>query len=640
MKAVLAGLLILAAAIVFAAHYPVLQAGAVTIDDGYLFDNPVLQQPSWASAGTVLREVLGSSTVEGYYEPLTLISLMLDVRLGGSRDDLTVFHLHSLILHVANTLLVIVFLYMLFGEPWPAFIAGLLFGLHPLTVEPLAWVWERKTPLATFFALCCLISYVRYTRQPGKTIYPAIVALFVLALMAKPTVTPLPALLLLLDFWPLRRLSRRAFLEKAPLFAIAAVSGIITVISTARTGTVTLPAQHTFAQIPLKICYLAVFYAGKIVWPADLSSVYVLPKPMSLSQPLVILGVVGTAALIVAVWASLRWTRAVLAGCLFFLIAIGPTFGIVGYSWVSASDKYVYLPSIGLLMVLVAFLTWLWRRPLLQSRQMLGRVVIGLGVLILCGAEIAGTRRCLEHWRDSEGRTQYMLGLAPDSAVLHDSLGSLLSEQGKPDQAVTEYAEAVRLEPDYAIGHSNFGLTLVDLGRFDEAAVQCRKALRLDPAFPEAHNHLGMALAGLGDLDEAVQHYNEAVRLRPPFPEAHNNLGLALARQRKFDRAAECYAEALRLKPAFPEAHFNLANLYVDQGKLDKAVAEYMEALRLRPEFCEAHYNLGITLVRQNKVDEAVGHFRKAIEINPAYEAARDGLNAALEQQRTRSTTH
>ena len=600
----------------------------------YLFENHVLQQPGWASAGIVLREVLGSSTVQGYYEPLTLLSLMLDVALGGRSDDLTVFHVTSLALHLLNTTLIIVLLYMLFGQPWVAALVGLIFGVHPLTVEPVAWVWERKTVLASFFALWCMIVYVRYTRQPGRALYGAMLGLFVLALMAKPTVTPLPVLLLLLDFWPLRRLSRRAVLEKVPFFVIAGISAIITVISTSRAGAVISPIEHPLLQIPLKFCYLMTFYFCKIVWPVNLTSVYVLPEPMALSQPLVLGGVVGTCSLFVLAVASLRWTRALLTGCLFFVLAILPTVGVIEYSWVSASDKYVYLPAVGLLIALASLLAWLWSSPSHQSPATARRLGTLAAVLILYGLESSATHRCLARWRDSEERIRYMLTLAPSAAVLHNHLANVLSERGKLDEAVIRYTEALKLDPGYADAHNNLGLALTGQGKLDEAIRHYTEAIRINPTFPEAQNNLAIALAIQGKHDEAIRHYTEAIRINPTFPETHNNLALSLAIQGKLDEAVRHYTMALQLIPAFAEAQNNLANALADQGKLEEAARSYRKAIQIKPSLSEAHKGLGMVLERQGKTDQAILEYREALRLNPQESGLRDQLDHALGQQR------
>jgi hypothetical protein len=279
---------LIVAAIVTAVHWPVLSARAISFDDDpYLFSNPTLMNPSGLAAVRVLTEVVDSSHIHGYYEGLTLVSLMADVALGGSSNNLRPFHRTSLALHVLNTLLVIALLQLLFHRPWAAAAAGLLFGLHPLTVEPVAWVWERKTVLATALVLSSLVLYVVYTRRRGLGWYLAALAFFALALLAKPTVTPLPLLLLLLDWWPLRRTAgagRRALfeiaIEKVPFLILAGISSTITILSMRQTAMVGLHGGSSIAAIPLRICYLIAFYFGKIIWPARLSSVYLLPQPM------------------------------------------------------------------------------------------------------------------------------------------------------------------------------------------------------------------------------------------------------------------------------------------------------------------------------------------------------------------------
>ena len=246
-------------------YWPALSAQAISGDDNqYLTNNFLVQNPSWSSAQQFLTEVLEPSTVRGYYQPLTMISLMLDYAMGGRASDLSIFHATSICLHVANTALVIMLLYMLFGKVWPAIAVGLLFGVHPLTVEPIPWVGERKTLLAAFFALWCMILYVRYTHKKNWKLYIFCVLTYILALMSKPTTTPLPILLLLLDFWPLRRLSKRTFLEKIPFFVIMIIFAAITIISQSRTANITMPGEYEPMQIPLVLCHNIIFYLYKI----------------------------------------------------------------------------------------------------------------------------------------------------------------------------------------------------------------------------------------------------------------------------------------------------------------------------------------------------------------------------------------
>lgn len=661
-------LLIGVVGVVVAVHWPVLSAKAISFDDKqYLTENYLVQHPSWASGKRFLGEVFEPSTVAGYYQPLTMISLMLDYAIGGRPDNLRAFHRTSLALHVVNTALVVVLLYTLFGNPWVAAMAGLLFGLHPMTVEAIAWVGERKTVLAAFFTLGSLLSYVWYAQAGHWRWYALALVALVLALLSKPTSTPLPVLLLLLDFWPLRRLSNRALLEKVPFLVIGAASAVITYISQSRTGGAVAPGEYPLMRIPLTFCYDSVFYLYRIVWPLKLSSHYPIPAPFNLSNPAVLAGVIGTCLLVPVLLISLRRTRALLTGWLFFFVAILPTMGIIGFTNVIASDKYAYLPAVGLLLALAAGLAWLVGGAPQRREDTLRRWGIGAVVLILCGLEGVATRSCLAHWRDSETLARYMLRLTPDVAVLHhymatvlvdqekldeavaeyteairlsptfaeahDSLGRVLVRQGRIDEAIGRYAEAVRLAPTFSEAHDNLAVALSKRGRFDEAVVHHIEALRLKPAFPVAHNNFAVTLVRQGRIDEAIAQYAEALQFSPAFVEAHNNVANALLKQGRLDEAITHYREALRLKPAFPEAHNNLANALLRQGRLDDAITHYRDALRLRPAFPEAHYSLASVYARQGKLDEAAGHYRNAIAINPAMAGAHRGLAAVLERQ-------
>ena len=253
-------------------HYPALSAQAISFDDSqYLSNNTLVQNPSWGSARRFLTEVLEPSTVGGYYQPLTMISLMLDCGMGGSDDNLMPFHRTSLILHTANTFLIVVLLYLLFGNAVIAAAVGLLFGLHPMAVETIAWVGERKTLLAAFFALWSLIFYARYASKNSWVTYACCLAAYVLALMSKPTSTTLPVVMLLMDFWPLKRLSRRAVLEKIPFFTLVAISAVITYVSQSRTSITSLPTNYGIERIPFILCHNIVFYLYKIIWPVNLT---------------------------------------------------------------------------------------------------------------------------------------------------------------------------------------------------------------------------------------------------------------------------------------------------------------------------------------------------------------------------------
>jgi len=457
----LAGLLVAVCAAVLAAHWPALSTKATFFDDGqYLTENQLVQNPSWTSARRFLTEVLEPSTVRGYYQPLAMISLMADYALGGRPDNLRPFHRTSLILHIANTVLVIVLLYLLFGQAWVAAGVGLLFGLHPMTVESICWLSDRKTLLAAFFALLCLLLYIRFTRKENyRKLYTGCMAMYVLAWMSKPTSTPLPLLMLLMDFWPLGRLKWRAVLEKLPFLAVGGLSAFVTYISQSRTADVAMPGGHGLERILLILCHNIIFYPCKIVWPVNLSSHYAYPQPLELSNSMVLAGVVGTCILIPLLMISLRWTKAILTGWLFFFVAIFPTMGVVGFTIVIAADKHAYLPSVGLLMLLASFMIWFSNTSTIMNFS-LRRVAVVMLVLILAGAEAVATRRYLVYWRDSVSLNEHILTLTPDAAPVHYELGYTLQLQGRLDQAISHYNKTLLINPNHVDAHNNLGIIL------------------------------------------------------------------------------------------------------------------------------------------------------------------------------------
>ncbi|MEO6436382.1 MAG: tetratricopeptide repeat protein, partial [Tepidisphaeraceae bacterium] len=583
--------------IVAAVHWPVLSAQAVIFDDGvYLFDNPVLMKPTWLNAGRVLAEVLRSSTIEGYYEPLTLHSLMLDVLQGGRGDNLRPFHRTSLILHLLNTLLVMLLLESLCRRPIIAALVGLLFAVHPLTVEPLAWVWERKTLLATVFVLLSLIAYVRYVQTLKRRTYGLALVAFVLALMSKPTVTPLPVLLVLLDLWPLRRLDRTALLEKTPFLAIALVFGIITVISTASTGLVKVDDG---AGAALKPIYLIGFYASKIIWPEPLSSAYALPQPMSLANVAVLGRVMLAVGILGAIVASLRWTRAWLVTGAWLLAALLPTLGLVTYSWVVASDKYVYFPSIGLLIALAFLLSYAWQRLEQARGPRIAWAVLLIASLVPASLEIALTRRYLAAWQDTTRLCLHMLKVTPDSANVHTLLGSAYRNAGRAEDAIASYHAALRHDPTNAAAHIAYGALLGEQGRFDEAVAHLNEAaLRGAPsAIASAQFLMARLLLGQGRELLAIQHLLEAIRLQPHLRGPRLELGHTYISSGRLDLAKEQFESVLKRNPDSRDKTNALVNLGIiadRQARPSEAIERFRAVLAIDPTEPRAHFQLGL----------------------------------------------
>ncbi len=675
------------AGLTLAVHWPVLGTKALNFDDQmYLTENYLVQNPGWPSARRFLTEVLEPSTVKGYYQPLTMISLMLDCAQGGTPSNLRPFHRTSLLLHVVNTVLVIVLLYQLFGRTWIAAAVGLLFGLHPMTVEPLAWVGDRKTLLSAVFALGSLIAYVRYARRPGWRswhAYSLSAVVFAAALLSKPTATLLPLAMVLLDFWPLGRIGAsllpaeeshrvcfgsvkialarliRLSLEKLPFFALAGVSAVITCISQGRTAEIAYASHRTLGHIVLVLCYNIVFYPVTMLWPANLTSHYPYPLPMTLANPVLLASVLGTVVLLVLLAISLRWTRALATGWLLFFLLILPTMGVIGFTNVPASDKYAYLPVIGLLCVLAWGLDRLWARlnsgadqavqesnsrvkakraereqrrhvGVVQRRRATSVGAMAVVLLMICGGEAAVTRNYLTCWRTSETLYEHMLTLAPNSASVHEGLAVIFLRSDRSPEAMEHYNRAIQLEPDFAEAYIGRGMVEAGVGHFCEAVNDYRKALQLKPNSPEARANLGTALAQSGSTDEACREFELALAAQPENPTIHYNYGIVLAMNRRFEQALDQFRTAIRTKPRDAKCHYNVGLTLANLGRFEEAIAAYTQALQLDPTNVVTMNNIGNAYAAQKKFDQAIGWYKRALQLQPRYAQAHSNLGLAL----------
>ncbi|MEK6643240.1 MAG: tetratricopeptide repeat protein [Planctomycetota bacterium] len=613
-------------------HWPALSARAISFDDHqYLLQNPLVKTPSWNSVQRFFTEVLKPSSVAGYYQPLSMVSLMLDVAMGGGRENFEPFHRTSLILHILNTALIALLLYRLLGRAWPAALAALLFGVHPLTIEPIPWIGERKTLLASFFALLSLCTYVRYVRArekvalpkqsleiapatPGTSWYVVSLLCFVFALLSKPTTVPLSLVLILLDVWPLKRFRIRTLMEKIPFLGLTALFAIITVVSQGRSSVATMPTEHPLSRIPLTLCHNIVFYLWKLAWPVNLSSHYPFPSPMSLAHPMILAGVIGTAVLIIFLIASLRRTRAITIGWLIFFVSILPTMQIIGFSDVIASDKYFYLPAMGLLLIVASGFAWAWDNCLpIVKRSLI------LLVAVLTVALASATRAHFSVWGDTLTLYNHMLALTPNSAALHNNLAVELVEMNMLPEAIDHYRQAMQIDPSDERTITNIGVALRNAGKPYEAIRLYKEALnnpKLSKCFSILVN-LGALLAEQGDAEMATEYYRVARLENPKSAEAQTNYANGLLALGRVVEAVEAYQQALELRPDIADIHNNLAVALDELGRKEEALQHLNMAVRLNPDYAGAHNNLAVRLAHEGQIVEALEHARAAARLTP-----------------------
>lgn len=566
------------------------------------------------------------------WHPLTWLSHMLDVQLFGMNAG--AHHAVNLVLHVLNTLLLFDVLRRMTGATWRSALVAALFAIHPLHVESVAWVSERKDVLSTFFWMLTLLAYGAYVRKSGARRFALVLLLFALGLLAKPMVVTLPFVLLLLDVWPLRRIAlwadgrrmmsaadrstaMRLVREKLPLFGLAVASSIATVIVQRRGGAVGNLAAY---PVPVRlenalVSYVA--YIGKMVWPARLSAFY--PYRESLSA-----WAAGTAfLLIVTTIGVVRGARRhpyLLVGWLWYLGTLTPVIGIIQVGLQSMADRYTYIPLVGLFIVVA------WGAVDLAERWPRQRAVVPAVAALVLAACAVTARTQVATWRDSLSLWQHAVDVTTNNAYGQYNLGVVLVQAGRLDEGIARFREALRIDPNYSDVHIDLGNALNGRGAADDALAEFATVVRLRPDYAEAHNAYGNLLRSRGRNADAIAQYREALRLDPSLASAHNELGNALTTDGRFADAMAEYAEAVRLAPGFAEAHNNVGAAFARAGKPEEAIAEFLEALRLKPGDATFHYNAALMLEQVGRTKEAVEHLQAALKTDPGHAAARRAL--------------
>jgi Flp pilus assembly protein TadD len=577
-------------------------------DDQYVTENRQVQ------AGLTWKGVIWAFTTNhaSNWHPLTWLSHMLDCQIYGLKPS--GHHLTSILFHIVNTLLLFLLLERMTGAFWQSSLVAALFALHPLHVESVAWVAERKDVLSTFFWMLTMWAYVRYVESPGYTRYLLTLLCFALGLMAKPMLVTLPFVLVLIDYWPLGRFrlsgsgdiinretrrpqhsySEKSLLpvlkEKVPFFALAVVSSVVTLFAQQRGG-----AIRSLEVLPfnIRVTNAVISYAsyiGKMIWPHKLAVLYPLSQSVPISQ---VLGA-GLFLLCVSVFVILARQRFpyLIVGWLWYLGTLVPVIGLVQVGVQSMADRYTYIPLIGLFIMIA------WSVPELVKRWGHRRHMLAVLTGMLLTALVIRTWLQARHWKNSFSLFKHTVSITADNWVAHNNLGAALDQQGRRKEAISHYYEALRIKPHYV----------------------------------EAHNNLGLALANQGSIKEAIGHFSEALKIRSDYAKAHNNLGLALANQGRPLDALDHFSKALQIEPNMAEAHNNLAVALMRQGRIKEAISHFSRALKIKPSYANAHYNLGLALAEQGRVEEAIHHYSQALQIKPDFTSARKKLTHALQK--------
>jgi protein O-mannosyl-transferase len=629
----LAGLL---AAVTLAVFWPAGGFAFINCDDPeYFTNNPHVQ----AGLGWAQIKWAFTTGYFGNWLPLTWLSLMLDVSLFGTGPAAP--HLVNVLLHAANTVLVFAWLRRMTGAHWRSALVAALFALHPLHVESVAWVAERRDVLSSFFGLLSLYFYARYVQSPignrqwATGNYLFCLAFFICSLMSKAMLVTLPFALLLLDCWPLGRVagfpvpgsgfpaaetgtrSRNVggvLLEKIPFLmlgvAVSAVTSLLQNQAGALSGLARLPLQARVENAFVSYAR----YLGKTFWPAHLALPY--PHPGHWPSGWVIFSALLVLALsLAAVWLGRR-RPFVFAGWFWFFGMLVPAIGLVQVGAQAMADRFTYLPLLGIFWLLV------WAAGAWVTARRVPRLAAGALAVLVLGACAWQTRAQLAYWRNSGILFQHAVDVIPDNYLGHNSLGAWLAEQGRLDEAIAQYRAALALRPDHEQALNNLGNALVKQGQVAEGIDCFQKALLQLPDSPEVHNNLGNALVRQGKFGEAETQFRLAITNNPDFADAHNDWGNTLAMQGKFAEAEAEFREAMRCQPKSPDARYNLGNTLALQGKFAEAIEQYAGVLQLNPDYPQAQLNWGSALLRLNRRDEAVTHLREALRLKPGYAEA------------------
>ncbi len=611
-------------------------AGFVNFDDDYhVTDNEAVKS---GGSGGAVRWAFATFHA-GSWMPVTWLSHMLDVRLydlepGGH-------HLTSLALHILNLGLTLLLLWRLTGAVWRSALAAALFAVHPLHVESVAWVSERKDVLSTFFWLLAVLAYLRRQRTGKGAWGTATAGCFALALMAKPMPVTLPFLLLLLDYWPLGRLgpaSRRdpgrggwaslpgLIREKRLLFAMAAAASLMTLVSQGRVGAVSglavLPVTARIANG--LVAYWA--YIGKTVWPDRLTVFYLYPLAGRAPWQ----AFASVAGLAAVTWAVLRGGRRpgyLAVGWFWFLGTLVPVLGLVQVGAQSMADRYTYVPLTGLFIMLS------WGLAELAGRSPGRRASAAVLSLAAVAALSVVSARQAALWHDSSRLFEHALAINPDNYPIRLNYGVALLERGKEAEAEAQFRRVPVGEPHRARALFELSAAMERGGRDAEAMDYLVKALRADPNLPPALFRMGLRLAKGGKRGEAEDLYRRVLSRRPDFHQARNELGLLLADRGETREALEQFREALRLNPGNVLARLNMGSVLATSGNLPEAAEQFRTVLRMDPGNYRAHNNLGNVYYLEGRDREAEASFREALRLKPDYAMAARGLALVLERK-------
>jgi len=614
------------AAVTIVAYEPVRRCGFVTIDDSdYVTNNPRV------NGGISAKAVAWAFTTShaSNWHPLTWLSHIIDCELFGLNP--LGHHASSLLLHIANTILLFLVFRAMTKQVWASAFIAAVFALHPTHAESVVWVAERKDVLSALFWMLTIAAYIRYSRRPSIGRYLPVFAAMLLGLMAKPMLVTLPFVLLLLDYWPLGRLSfggksscgdgdsleasepkpRSATIgqliaEKIPLLALAAISSGITFVVQQRAGSVIETVDVPFGLRAANAMLSYLRYIGKTIYPDALAVYYPYPR-----YGIVVWQWVGALLLLVLITVAVvrSHRRYLLVGWLWFVGTLVPVIGLVQVGGQAMADRYTYLPSIGLFIMAAFGAAEIFSR----LRLSLAKTIL---VAVLIMLALTGTTRTqVGYWRDDFALCEHALAVTQNNYKVHNLYGIALAQADQVNQAVLQFRQAVQIYPRYAAGQVNLARALMMQGRSEEAIRHGLEATRIRPDWPDGYNALAMIYTAQGEHDLAIQNLRQAVNLRPGYPNAINNLAVALQNQGRIDEAIAVWQKGLEYAPGNPYLQANIATALAKQAKYTEAIGYFWSALQAQPNRPELLDKLAQAYAASGQNQQAIQTAKSAIEM-------------------------
>jgi len=609
-------------------------------DDIYVYENAHVKN------GITIEGVKWSFSLpeekrHAYWHPITWISHMLDVQLYGLHSGF--HHLTNLFLHVLNSILLFFMLYKMTSDLWKCAFVAALFALHPINVDSVAWLAERKNVLSSFFWMITITAYIYYAERPDIKKYLLMCILFVSGLLAKPMIITLPFVLLLLDYWPLGRIRfffgkeksmvnttknvtvYRLIMEKVPLLILSLGSVYTVTFSLRHIENITINGSTTIYLRLQNALVSYIKYIWKMLFPRDFTIFYPYPEFISFWK---VLGAIAVILLIT--FLALNYSRKYaffIVGWFWYLGTLVPVLGLIQSGlWPEIADRWAYIPLIGLYIVIA------WGVPaLLPEIRYKDSILKLLGFGVIVSLMIL-TKVQVGYWRNNFTLYEHALKINTENFVAHGNLGYAFHEQGEIDKAIMHYEKSLRINPQLASIQTKLGSAYNKKGRIEDAIERLNVALIIDPDFIKAHNELASLLLDQGFIDEAIDHFLKVQNIMPHRKESYQNLAAAYLKKGKQDETIKNLSEVLRIDPNDSEAYNHLGTIYLIQGDLEGAVSNFINSLRIEPSNPQVHYNLGIAFIRQDRMNEAIKELSRAIEIDPSFEKAKSEHKSVLDK--------